>query len=251
MFIIEFIIVTIINFFGALLFGMLGVGAAPVFISTFQSLHYGIVATVFPLAILLNGINSGFALIPFAKAKSVDWNKGMILSIIAAIFAFFGAYFAIYIPERILLYFLVGVLIILGIWTISKIKIESNSMPNRKKVGLIGIPSSAFSGFIGGLLAIGGGGILVPFLLMSGYKTKLASGTTSLVATFASIAGFFGFLSHAIVPLDVLFYSIIVIAIASILGALLSIKIAKPSWLRFLLSLILLVSAIKILVGLF
>ncbi|MEM4877562.1 MAG: hypothetical protein QW616_02250, partial [Thermoplasmata archaeon] len=59
------------------------------------------------------------------------------------------------------------------------------------------------------------------------------------------------FLSHAIVPLDVLFYSIIVIAIASILGALLSIKIAKPSWLRFLLSLILLVSAIKILVGLF
>jgi hypothetical protein len=66
------VIVHTINFIASSLFGMLGVGAAPVFIATIQSLGYITVATVFPLAILLNGINSGFELIPFSRGKSVD-----------------------------------------------------------------------------------------------------------------------------------------------------------------------------------
>lgn len=81
------LLVTIINFLAALIFAMLGVGAAPVFIPTIQSLGYSLVVTVFPLAILLNGINSDFAMIPFAKARSVDWRMGTVISIIAAIFA--------------------------------------------------------------------------------------------------------------------------------------------------------------------
>jgi uncharacterized membrane protein YfcA len=77
------IIVSAINFIGAFLFGMLGVGAAPVFIPAIQNLGYATVATVFPLAILLNGINNGFALIPFARGMSVDWRNGAILAIAA------------------------------------------------------------------------------------------------------------------------------------------------------------------------
>ncbi|MEL9915089.1 MAG: sulfite exporter TauE/SafE family protein [Thermoplasmatales archaeon] len=248
---LAIIIATIINFFGSLLFSMLGVGAAPVFIASLQTLGYGIVATVFPLAILLNGINSGFALIPFAKASNVDWHRGALLSIVAAALAFTGAYFAVDIPERTLLYFLAAVLLILSAWTFARVRIESKSArPSSRKVALIGVPASAFAGFIGGLLAIGGGGILVPFLMMSGYNTKNASGTTALVATVASAAGFLGFLSHAVIPLDILLYSTVTIAIASIIGALLSVKIAKPSWLKIILGLILLGSAMKIVIGL-
>lgn len=90
----------------------------------------------------------------------------------------------------------------------------------------------------------------MPFLLISGYNTKNASGTTALVATVATIAGFLGFISHAAIPLDLLLYSIVAIAIASVLGAYLSIKRAKPSWLKLLLGLILLASAIKIVITL-
>ena len=108
------VIAIAVNFLAAMLFGMLGVGAAPVFIPTIQSLGYGIVATVFPLAILLNGINSGFALVPFAKARSVDWRGGAAMSIVAAVMAFTGAYFAPEIPARTLLYFLVAVLFLLN-----------------------------------------------------------------------------------------------------------------------------------------
>ncbi|MEM3186346.1 MAG: sulfite exporter TauE/SafE family protein [Conexivisphaerales archaeon] len=242
---------TIINFFAALLFGMLGVGAAPVFIPTIEGLGYGIATTVFPLAVLLNGINSGFALIPFARARNVDWNRGTVLSVIAAVFAFTGAYFAADIPARTLLYFLAAVLILLSAWTFARVKREGNSgNPSGRKVTLIAFPASIFAGFVGGLLAIGGGGLLVPFLMISGYNTKNAAGTTALVATVASAGGFLGFLTHGFIPLNLLLYSTIAIAIASILGAWFSIRLAKPSWLRLLLGLILLASALKIAVTL-
>ncbi len=244
---LETAFVTAVNFLAALLFSMLGVGAAPVFIPAIQSLGYGIVSTVFPLAILLNGINSGFALVPFTRAHSVDWRGGTVMSAVAGVMAFTGAYFAFEIPARTLLYFLVVVLLLLSVWTFARVRREgSATRPSVRRVALIGLPASVFAGFVGGLLAIGGGGILVPFLLIAGYNTKNASGTTALVATVASAAGFLGFISHAVIPMDLLLYSSGAIAVASVLGAWLSIKLAKPSWLRLLLGLILLASALKI-----
>jgi uncharacterized membrane protein YfcA len=245
------VIVSAINFVAAFLFGMLGVGAAPVFIPAIQSLGYATVATVFPLAILLNGINSGFALIPFARGKSVDWRNGAFLAIAAGIFAFLGAYLTAYVPLKILLWALVIVLAFLGIRTLMMSgKADPESRPAEGRILLIGLPAAAFAGFFGGLLAIGGGGILAPFLLIIGYKMKQASGTTAFVATVASLAGFLGFIAHAVIPIGFLVVSIIVISVASVLGAWLTMKVAKPSWLRILLGVIILVSALRMLINL-
>jgi len=245
------VLVSVINFVGALLFGMLGVGAAPVFIPAIQSLGYATIATVFPLAILLNGINSGFALIPFARGKSVDWRNGAILSIAAGLFAFLGAYLTVYVPVKILLWALVIVLAFLGIRTLMMSgKAEPDAQPQNSRILSIGLPAAAFAGFFGGLLAIGGGGILAPFLLIIGYKMKKASGTTALVATVASLAGFLGFVVHANIPLIFLLVSIVVISIASVIGAWLTMKVAKPSWLRVFLGLIILASALRMLLTL-
>ena len=115
---------------------------------------------------------------------------------------------------------------------------------------LIGLPAAAFAGFFGGLLAIGGGGILAPFLLIIGYRMKLASGTTAFVATVASATGFLGFAAHAQIPLDFLVLSVVVISVASLIGALLAVRVVRPSWLRVLLGLVILVSALRILLNL-
>jgi uncharacterized membrane protein YfcA len=242
------ITVSIINFLAAVLFGMLGVGAAPVFIATIQSLSYATVATVFPLAILLNGINSGFALIPFSRGKRVDWRHGGILSLVAGIFSFLGAYLAAYVPVRILLYALVIILAFLGLRTLTMAsRPEPEKMPDSRKIALIGGPAAALAGFFGGLLAIGGGGILAPFLLMIGYEMRRASGTTALVATVASFAGFLGFVVHASIPVGFLIVSILFISVGSIVGALFAVKVAKPSWLRLTLGAVILASALRLL----
>ncbi len=242
------IVVSAINFLAALLFGMLGVGAAPVFIVTIQSLGYATVATVFPLAILLNAINSGVALIPFARGKRVDWRNGGALSVVAGVLAFLGAYLASYVPVRVLLYALVIVLAFLGVRTLMMAsRTEPDTQPRFSRIMLIGGPAAALAGFFGGLLAIGGGGILAPFLLIIGYEMKRASGTTALVATVASVAGFLGFVAHASIPVGFLLVSILFISVGSIIGALFAVKVAKPSGLRLLLGLVILASALRLL----
>ena len=153
------LVVSAVNFVAALLFGMLGVGAAPVFIVTMQGLGYATVATVFPLAILLNGINSGFALIPFARGRAVDWRNGSLLAVASGFFAFLGAYLAAYVPERILLWALVVVLTALGLRTLMLVRrTEPDAAPPTQRVLLIGLPAAAFAGFFGGLLRSGVGG---------------------------------------------------------------------------------------------
>ncbi|WP_054857810.1 sulfite exporter TauE/SafE family protein [Vulcanisaeta sp. JCM 16159] len=242
---IASVIVQLVNFLAALLFGMLGVGAAPVFIASMEGLGYSVISTIFPLAILLNGINSGFASIPFIKTRNVDWKYGSLLSVAAGIAAFTGAYYAFMVPVKVIMYLLVAVLLILSAWVILNVKREGVSI-EAKRVFSAGLPGAIFAGFIGGLLAIGGGGIMMPFLLISGYNTKKAAGTTAIIATVASFAGFAGFVMHSFIPLNFLILSASLVAIASVIGAFLSIKLAKPSWLRMLLALILLVSALRI-----
>jgi len=95
------------------------------------------------------------------------------------------------------------------------------------------------------LLAIGGSGILAPFLLIIGYKMKRASVTTALVATIARLAGFLGFVAHAHISAAFLIESIVVIFVGSIIRALLGVKVVKPSWLRMVLGLIISASALK------
>ncbi len=206
------LIVHAVTFISALLFGVLKVGAAPVLIATLQFLGFATVTTVFPIAILLNGVNSGFAPVSFARGRSIDWRNGSILSA-TAILSFAGSYLADHVPVRI---FLNNPLVVvpgfLGIRTLMMAnRKEPEEEPSRRRVLVIGIPAAAFGGFFGGLLPIGGGGILAPLLLIIGYRMKRASGTTALVATAASLAGFLGFIAHASVPLAFLIESIVVL----------------------------------------
>jgi len=56
--------------------------------------------------------------------------------------------------------------------------------------------------------------------------------------------------AHASIPLDFLVLSVVVISVASLIGALLAVRVVKPSWLRVLLGLVILVSALRILLNL-
>ena len=57
-------------------------------------------------------------------------------------------------------------------------------------------------------------------------------------------------MAHASIPLDFLVLSVVVISVASLIGALLAVRVVKPSWLRVLLGLVILVSALRILLNL-
>jgi hypothetical protein len=61
----------------------------------------------------------------------------------------------------------------------------------------VGMGVGAVAGFIGGLLGVGGGNIVVPALVLLGFEPKRASATTAFVVIFSSLSGFLGHLTLA------------------------------------------------------
>jgi uncharacterized membrane protein YfcA len=81
----------------------------------------------------------------------------------------------------------------------------------------VGIAIGAIAGFIGGLLGVGGGNIVVPALVWLGIEAKKASATTSFVVIFSSFSGFLGRASLGQLDAHLLIYTVV----GSIGGALL------------------------------
>ena len=105
-------------------------------------------------------------------------------------------------------------------------------------------------GFIGGLIGVGGGNIILPILIAFGIDPKEAIGTTALVVIFSSLSGF---ISHlGVGNLDILF--ILITAGASILGAVIGSWLMtdklKPGVIKKILGIILISVAVKMILNL-
>ncbi len=119
-----------------------------------------------------------------------------------------------------------------------------------KSAALLGSGVGAMAGFMGGLLGVGGGNFIVPFLNWLGFAPKVAAATTAFVVVFASLAGFLGHMS--IGHIDRLLLA--VTGVAAITGALAGSWIMKykvtGSQLKKIIGILLFVMAVKIAWGL-
>ena len=75
--------------------------------------------------------------------------------------------------------------------------------------------AGALIGFLSGLLGVGGGILIGPFLIWRGFNGKDVSGTSSLVVVFSALVGFLShldFMSYAHVNVNYLLFGLVVIA---------------------------------------
>lgn len=103
----------------------------------------------------------------------------------------------------------------------------------------------AFAGFVGGLLGVGGGNIIVPVLVWLGYDPKKASATTSFIIIFSSFSGFLGHATVGSVSYSLLGFTAIGSALGAILGAWLMTEKLKRGQVKVVIGLVLLVIAAK------
>lgn len=82
-----------------------------------------------------------------------------------------------------------------------------------------GCTIGGFAGFIGGLLGIGGGNIIVPLLIIVGFDPKKASATTCFIVIFTSFFGFLGFATLGNVNWTFLGITLVACISATLLGA--------------------------------
>lgn len=249
---IIFLLILIASF----LFAMLGLGGGMVYIPILNWAGLDLKNVVIPLGLLLNGLNTLLALIPFHKAKLVDYKGMWPMGVSAVIFAPIGALVTPYISKTVLI-ILFAILVFIAALKVfyDLYKGISAASPKERftlhQKQIIGASSGAAIGFIGGLLGIGGGFIIGPLLMILGYETKQAAATTAFVVTFSSFAGYLGHLSKGL-PLNWLtLFAVLAVIIGSQAGSNFMVKKAKGSTVKLIYGSTLILIAIKLIIDLF
>jgi len=243
-------IVAIIIFLASFLFAMLGLGGGMVYVPVLKWAGFPVKEVAIPLGLLLNGLNTLLALIPFARKKLVDWKGGMAMALAALVFAPIGAYTAQFVPVKTLLIIFAIAVLLAAIRMIGFAKQpEPEEMMSLKKRSIIGSGVGAFAGFMGGMLGLGGGFIIAPILMWMGYKTKQAAATTAFVVTFSSFSGYLGHVAEGHFNWTLTIIVVVAVIIGSQLGGSFMSTKAKPKWVKSLYAVVLFAIAIKLILG--
>ena len=245
-----YIVVSIIIFLVSFVFAMLGLGGGIIYVPVLKWAGFPLKEVAIPLGLLLNGLNTLLALIPYSKKKLVDWKGGLSMAIAALIFAPIGAYTSKYVPEKpLMILFAIAVVAAAARTLWASTQAEPEELMPLKKRSIIGGGVGAFAGFAGGLLGIGGGFIIAPILMWMGYKTKVAAATTAFVVTFSSFTGYLGHAAEGKMNWTLTIIVVAAVIIASQLGAMFMSSKAKPKWIKQLYGIVLILIAVKLIWG--
>ncbi len=233
------------------LLSITGVGAAfiliPVFIALGVELHESMA-----VALLLNSLSMISASFRYAKKKLILWRIGIPLVITSIIGAPIGARFSYSVNNELLricfigfLLFAAGMMFFYRSARHQKGEVTSLSL----KATLLSGASGLVIGFIGGLLGVGGGNIILPILIALGIEPKEAVATTAFIVIFSSLSGFISHLEFG--NLDMLFVA--VTAGASVAGAVIGSWLMtdklNPNMIKKILAVILIAVAVKMLIS--
>lgn len=173
-----------------------GVGAAFILIPMFISLGIDIHEAM-STALLLNAVAMSFASVRYVKNRLVVWDVAIPILVVASILSPVGAWISGGMNREMLLWLFVGFLLFAASMMLFYESKQKEFTASRSGLLLYGGSVGAFAGFLGGLLGVGGGNIIVPVLVWLGFDPKKASATTSFIVIFSSISGFMGHASFS------------------------------------------------------
>ena len=149
------------------------------------------------------------AVIVYQKAGHVDWSLALIVEPPTNVGAFLGGYFSTYIPPAFSK-LVFAVIILIGAYfmikpakqrqpvlTVKKDRwyyLKRNTGTEQYVLNLFSIvPLMILTGFVAGMLGVGGGLIKVPILLLlGGVPMKIAAGSSSLMVGVTALTGLLG-----------------------------------------------------------
>jgi uncharacterized membrane protein YfcA len=243
------IIAGIVTFIFTALLTIAGVGAAFILIPVFLALGIE-VHTAMATALLLNAVAMSVASVKFVRSRLVVWNVAIPILIVASLLSPVGAWVSQGLDRNILLWLFVGFLVFAALMMLfykPKEKVTSASL--RSLIG-VGMGVGGLAGFLGGLLGVGGGNIVVPALVALGFDPKKASATTSFVVIFSSLTGFLGHVSMAGMDSGLLAWTVAGSAGGALLGSWLMVAKLKGRHVKLIIGVVLLVIAANMIRGL-
>jgi len=255
------------------LFAMLGLGGGMVYVPILKWAGLDYKTVVIPLGLLLNGLNTLLALIPYHRSRLVDYHGAWPMGVAAMLFAPLGALTTAYVPkDTLVVLFAVAVLAAAFkvLWDLHKAwspatqaatdtatTLESQVVGIRAENGFPRLSrqsrrmvwsgsAGAFIGFIGGMLGVGGGFVVGPLLMSMGYPPKQAAATTAFVVTFSSFSGYLGHTLGGHTFNGVTILTILAVILGSQAGGYFMAHKAKPQWVKLIYGIVLVMIAVKL-----
>jgi hypothetical protein len=244
----------IFSFLIAFIFSMFGQGGGSVYSPLLILLGYSILLST-STSLVLNLITSLSAGYIFYRKKMIDYKISLIFAPGISIGAFAGGALSKSFDTTILLWvfvvFLLGVgaRMIYTYWEKEKIEEEPPKSLSTAIYVFIALFGLAV-GFLSGLLGIGGGIFVVPFMVyVLKCPTKIAAGSSHLIISFSALSGILGHLTSHRFDIPLIAVTGIAVLIGGNLGARVSMKI-KIKMIKAGLGLIMLAFAAQLLVKL-
>ena len=189
-----YVIILILTWFLSSLFSMAGVGAANTLIPVYYSL--GIPFSIAAASgLLLNVFSLTSATVNNGGHHHINWKLGTNFLIPAVIMAPIGAIVGVHTPGKTLSVIFVAFLLF-TLYNLARTKRRRSEAVLQGWTGTaIAILIGCTAGFVGGLLGVGGGLIILPALTFLEDDYKMVSGTAGYVALFISASGFLSYVT--------------------------------------------------------
>ena len=235
---------SLVTFVLTTVFAMAGVGAAFVLIPVF--LLFGVeLHTAMATALLLNAIAMTVASVTFIRKGLVEWRLVLPMLVLAVLASPIGVHVAQGLDRTLLLWLFVGFLLFAALMILFYRPKAHDTHTSIREALTLGLPVGALAGFVGGLLGVGGGNIIVPVLVAAGLEPKRASASASFVVLFASLAGFLAHVGAASIDTSLLVSTGFGSAAGAALGAWLASEKLGGNQLKRVIALVLIAVAIK------
>ncbi len=238
----------------AFIFSMFGQGGGSVYTPTLFLLGYAVLISA-STSLVLNLITSTSAGYIFYRNKMIDFKTSLIFVPGICIGSLMGGVLGNFVDPTILLWIFVIFLISMGArmiytyWEREKPEGECPTGFSTKMYAVI----TAFGfavGILSGLLGVGGGILIVPFMVyICKYPTKYAAGSSHLIISFSALFGIIGHSAFGNLDLSLIIVTGIAVFIGGNLGARISMKF-KSHVMKAGLGLIMLALAAQILLKL-
>jgi uncharacterized membrane protein YfcA len=231
----------------ALLFSMLGLGGAMLYVPLLHAFGYDFKSVAIPTGLLLNGITVLSASVVYLRAGMVDIKGAIPLAIAAAAGAPAGAYLTERVPNDTLILMFAGCMVVAG-----GFMLRNSARPDKERLlplktrmlwmtfGGIGV------GMVSGLLGIGGGFLFVPMMMALGYPVKQAAATSAFVVIFPSFTGFAGHVAGGHFNVPLMAAATVAVIAGSQIGARLMKEKMKAAWIKKMFAGVLLAVSVKL-----
>lgn len=208
----------------SVVFSMFGQGGGSVYTPTLFLLGYAALVST-STSLVLNLVTATFATIVYHREELVNLRLAASFVPGIAVGSFFGGAWANFVDSEMLLWLFVAFLIGAGgrmvhtHWEKSVTKDVGEKHPSLVTYTIVGVFSLGV-GILSGLLGVGGGILIVPFLIFAfRVPTKQSAGTASFVVIFSSLFGVLGHSAFGHLDYGLILPTLVAVAIGGTIGA--------------------------------